>query len=121
MYFGIVPKPVSPAHRIEQAGVIGLGSYLAWKYLIAAVLGLHLLNSYIYFGRNPFWAYITAVASQLLRLFRRLPLRYTRIDFTPLIALVLVLALAQMLESGVNLSSQWRLPGLRDLYKNLPF
>jgi uncharacterized protein YggT (Ycf19 family) len=119
-YFGIVPKPVSAAHRFEQAAVIGLGSYLSWKYLIAGVLALHLLNSYIYFGRHPFWSYITAVAGQLLRPFRSLPLRYTRVDFAPLVILALVLVVAQIAERGVNLSSQRRLPGLRDLYVQLP-
>jgi len=119
-YFGIVPKPVSAAHRFEQACVIGLGSYLGWKYLIATLLGLYLLNSYIYFGRHPFWSYVTAVAQQLLRPLRVLPLRYSRLDFAPLVAMVLVLLLAQAIERGVNLSSGWRLPGLRDLYVKLP-
>ena len=119
-YFGIVPKPVSAAHRLEQACVIGLGSYLAWKYLIAAVLGLHLMNSYIYFGRHPFWSYVTAIARQLLLPLRALPLRYSRFDFAPVVAMVLVLFLAQTIERGVNLSSRTRLPGLRDLYVRLP-
>ena len=120
VYFGIVPKPVSAAHRFEQACVIGLGSYLAWKYLIAAVLGLHLLNSYIYFGRHPFWSYVTAIAQQLLRPLRVLPLRFGRIDFAPIVAMALILFLAEVIEQGVNLSSHWRLPGLLDLYKRLP-
>jgi uncharacterized protein YggT (Ycf19 family) len=120
VYFGIVPKPVSGVHRIEQACVIALGSYLAWKYLIAVVLGLYLLNTYIYFGRHPFWSYVTAIAQQLLRPLRVLPLRYSRIDIAPIVALVLVLFLAQAIESGVNLTSQWKLPGLRDLFVKLP-
>jgi len=119
-HWGIVPQPVSAAHRLEQACVIGLGSYLAWKYVIATVLGLHLLNSYIYFGRHPFWSYITAIAQQMLRPLRPLPLRLSRFDFAPLVAMVLVLFVAQALESGLNLFGRAHLPGLRDLYIKLP-
>jgi uncharacterized protein YggT (Ycf19 family) len=117
---GIVLPPVSAAHRFEQAGVIGLGSYLTWKYVIAGVMGLHLLNSYIYFGRHPFWSYVTAIAQQMLRPVRALPLRYSRIDFAPLVLMVAVLFVAETLEQGMNLTSQRRLPGLRDLYLKLP-
>ena len=119
-FWGIVPQPVSTAHRFEQGCVIGLGSYLAWKYVIAAVLGLHLLNSYVYFGRHPFWSYITAVAQQMLRPLRTMPLRLSRFDFAPVIAMVLVLFVAQTLERGLNLFGRAHLPGLRDLYIKLP-
>jgi len=119
-YWGIVPRPVSGAHRLEQGCVIGLGSYLVWKYVIATVLSLHMLNSYIYFGRHPFWAYIAAVAQLLLRPLRALPLRFSRIDFSPVVAMVLVLFAAQALERGVNLFGRVHVPGLRDLYVKLP-
>ena len=64
---GIIPRPASTAHRIEQSLLIGLGSYLVWKFLIAALLALHLLNSFIYFGKHPFWNYINAAAQTLLQ------------------------------------------------------
>ena len=118
--WAIVPKPVSAAHRFEQACVIGLGSYLVWKYVIALVLGLYLLNSYIYFGRHPFWAYIAAAAQPLLRPLRALPLRFSRFDFAPVVAMVLVLFIAQSLERGVTFFGHTHVPGLRDLYMKLP-
>ncbi|HEX7654673.1 MAG TPA: hypothetical protein VF607_14285, partial [Verrucomicrobiae bacterium] len=49
----IIPKPISPAERLEQSLVIGLGSYLLWKFPLGAILLIHLVNSYIYFGRHP--------------------------------------------------------------------
>lgn len=62
------PKPVmSAARHFREAVFIGLGSYLVWKYLIGALLALHLLNSFIYFGKHPFWKYIDATAQTLLR------------------------------------------------------
>ena len=88
--------------------------------MIAAVLGLYLLNSYIYFGRHPFWAYVTAVAQPLLHPLRTLPLRFSRLDFAPVVAMVLVLFAAQTLERWMNLFGRAHLPGSRDLYVRLP-
>jgi len=119
--WGIVLQPVSAMHRLEQAGVIGMGSYLTWKYVIAVVLGLHLVNSYVYLGRHLFWNYITALAQTLLRPLRFLPLRFARIDFAPIVALVLVWFIAQVLERGLNLFGRVQIPGLRDIYVKLPW
>jgi hypothetical protein len=67
----IIPPSVTPAHRLEEALVIGLGSYLIWKYLAGALLALHLLNSFIYFGRQSFWNYIDVTATALLQPIRQ--------------------------------------------------
>ncbi len=89
------PKPaMSGAHRVEESLIIALGSYLVWKFLIAALLALHLLNSYIYFGKNPFWDYVNATAKQLLRPLEKIPLRAGRADFAPVVGTALVFLLA---------------------------
>ena len=44
-WLAIVPQPASAMHRVEASLVIGLGSYLAWKFAAGALLILHLLNS----------------------------------------------------------------------------
>ena len=106
----VIPPLVSPAHRIEESLVIGLGSYLAWKYLAGALLALHLLNSYIYFGKNPFWAYVNAEAQTLLSPLRRVPLRAGKADFTPVVGIVLVFLAAELSGRGLVL-----------LYGKLPF
>lgn len=106
----VIPKPVSPAHRIEEALVIGLGSYLTWKYLAGALLVLHLLNSYIYFGKHPFWGYVNAGAQTLLSPLRALPLRAGKADFAPVVGIVLVFLAAELAGRGLVL-----------LYGKLPF
>ena len=68
----VIPQPVSPAHRIEEALVISLGGYLSWKYPAGILLALHLLNSFIYFGRHPVWNYVNATGHTLLQPVRRL-------------------------------------------------
>jgi len=106
----VIPEPASPAHRIEESLVIGLGSYLTWKYLIGALLVLHLLNSYIYFGKHPFWSYVNAGAQALLSPLRVVPLRTGKVDFAPVVGIVLVFLVAELAGRGLVL-----------LYGKLPF
>ena len=72
---GIVPPPSSFLHLVQQGAVIGLASMLSWKFLIAAILVLHLVNSYVYLGNYSFWIYINATARGLLRPLSIIPLQ----------------------------------------------
>ena len=105
----VIPPLVSPVHRIEESLVIGLGSYLAWKYLIGVLLVLHLLNSYIYFGKHPFWAYVNAEAQTLLSPLRLVPLQAAKADFAPVVGIALVFLAAELAGRGLVL-----------LYEKLP-
>ncbi|MFZ1072327.1 MAG: hypothetical protein WAO21_02720 [Verrucomicrobiia bacterium] len=98
---GIIPGPISMAHRIGQSLLIGMGSYLAWKYVVSGLLVLHLLNSYIYFGKHPFWNYVNATARTLLQPLERVPLRAGRVDFAPVVGIALVFLLAGLAERGL--------------------
>jgi uncharacterized protein YggT (Ycf19 family) len=109
-WLAIVPPPVSAAHRIEESLIIGLGSYLAWKFAAGALLVLHLLNSYIYFGKHSFWYYVGAEAQTLLRPLRAVPLRAGKADFAPVVGIVLVFLFAELAERGLAV-----------LYARLPF
>lgn len=73
-----------------QAAVVGLGGWLLWKYVLAVILFLHIVSSYVYLGNSPFWKFISRTAQNLLRPVAWLRLRLGRIDFTPILALVLV-------------------------------
>lgn len=117
----VVPAPVSPAHRVEESLVIALGSYLVWKYLIGALLTLHLLNSYIYFGKHPFWAYVNAEAQTLLSPLRRVPLRLDKVDFAPVVGIILVFLFAHFAQNGIQWPPLIKIPGLVDVYGKLPF
>jgi uncharacterized protein YggT (Ycf19 family) len=109
-WLAIIPRPVSPAHRIEESLVIGLGSYLAWKFIAAALLVLGLLNTYIYFGKHPFWNYVDTTAQVLLAPLRKIPLRAGKADFAPVMGIALLLLAAELAERG-----------LIYLYARLPF
>ena len=106
----IIPQSVSAARRIEESLVIGFGGYLAWKLVAAALLVLHLLNTYIYFGRHPLWSYVNATAQTLLSPLRKIPLSAGKVDFAPVVGIVIVFLAGGLAERGLV----W-------LYTRLPF
>lgn len=73
-----------------EAAIVGAGGWLLWKYVLVALLTLHVVSNYVYLGNAPFWHFIHVTARNLLRPLARLPLRAGRIDFAPLVALLLV-------------------------------
>lgn len=98
------------ATRIQQACVLGISAYLLWQYPLGAILGLYLLNSYIYFGKHPFWSYVGATAQTILHPLRKIPLRIGKVDFAPLAGIALIFLAAHFAGRGLNL-----------LYNRLPF
>ena len=110
VWLKVLPPPVSVAQRLEQSLVIGLGSYLVWKIPAGAILALHLLNSYVYFGKNPFWKYINTTAQKFLSPLSKIPLRTGKVDFAPVVAIGLVFLLAEFVGRLLNF-----------LYARLPF
>jgi len=115
-----ISPPASMALRVEQSLLMALNLYLVWKFPLGALLVLHLLNSYIYFGRHPFWNYVNATAQTLLRPLKKVPLRLGRVDFAPVLGIAVVFLFAELVENGVT-AFQATLPGLVGLYGKLPF
>ena len=98
----IVPQP-SPAWRIEESFIIAAQGYLLWKFPAALLLVLYLLSSYIYFGRHPVWNYVDATAQALLRPLKKIPLRLGKVDFAPVLGIVLVFLIAQLAGWGIGM------------------
>jgi uncharacterized protein YggT (Ycf19 family) len=95
-----VQIPVSSfGHRLQEALLIGIGAWLSWKWLIAFVIVLHIITTYVYLGSSPFWKYVTDTARNLLRPLAAVPLRVGRFDFVPVVALAIMFALAEFLGS----------------------
>jgi uncharacterized protein YggT (Ycf19 family) len=92
-----IPSPISATRRLESALLVGLGSYLVWKYAIGALLLLHLLNTYIYFGKHPCWHYINATAHTLLAPLEKISLRVGPVDFAPVAGLALTFFAAEQI------------------------
>jgi uncharacterized protein YggT (Ycf19 family) len=102
VWLQVLPPPVSVAQRLEQSLVIGLGSYLVWKFPAGTILALYLLNSYIYFGRHPFWKYINMTAQTFLSPLKKIPLRAGKVDFAPVLAIVLLFLAAEGAGHALN-------------------
>jgi uncharacterized protein YggT (Ycf19 family) len=115
--FQILPSIPSPG-RFQQSLLLGFSSYLLWQFPLEAILTLHLLNSYIYFGKHPFWKYVSATAQSVLYPLRNLPLRIGKVDLAPLVGMVLIFLVANSLEKGLAIV---HLPGLVTLFGKLPF
>ncbi|MDB6066082.1 MAG: hypothetical protein JWR26_2290 [Pedosphaera sp.] len=113
----VVPQIKSTAQLIEQAAVIGAGTYLAWKYLIVGVLVLHVLNSYVYLGNHPVWGFMDATARNMLAQFRWPPLRLGKMDFRPLVAIALVFLVTEFVSNPPARPAWWK-PWF---YSHLPF
>jgi hypothetical protein len=105
----LIPRAVSVMQVVEQGMVIGLASFLVWQALLVVLFVLHLLNSYIYFGELPLWNFVTLTSHNVLRWFAWLPLQVRRIDFAPVVAIAVVIALGW---------AWWR--GLTWLFVRLP-
>jgi hypothetical protein len=109
---GLVPPPRDFGHLAQQAVVIGLGAPLTWRGLLYALYALHLLNTYVYLGRHPFWEFVQHTGQRLGR-----PFAWARIgsaDFAPVLGGAAVWLLGALLLGG--------LPGLpRELAANVPW
>ena len=99
---GIIPSATSRVHRIEQAVVIGLGSYLSWRYLIGGLLALHIVSSYVYVGDQPIWSFVALTGRNLLAPLRWLPLHLGKLDFAPLAGMALVFFVAEFAQRGLT-------------------
>lgn len=106
----IIPQPVSEVWRIEESLIIGFQSYLVWKFPLAILLAMYLLNSYIYFGNHRVWNYADETSQTILRPLRKIPLRVGKADFTPIVGIAAVFAIAELARRLLDI-----------LYKRLSF
>lgn len=107
---GLVSAAASFGELAQQAVILGLGAYLAWKYLIVALLAAHVLNSYVYLGNSSIWNFVSVTARNLLSPLRFLPLGIGKADFGPVVAIVLVLIIGY--HGGAWLSRLYQHPPL---------
>ena len=88
---------------------LGLAAYLTWKFVVVGILVLHVLNSHVYLGANPFWSFLDVTARNLLSPIRWLPLGIGKVDFVPVVGIVLVF-----------LIDEYGSRGLTKLFQHLP-
>ncbi|MFM2295814.1 MAG: hypothetical protein RLZZ350_2227 [Verrucomicrobiota bacterium] len=116
----IVPRGVAFAGLLKQGVLIGCAALLAGKYILAALLTLHFVGSYLYLGANPLWEYVEFTGQRLLAPLRRLPLKIGRVDFAPVLALVILFLAASFAQNGLHVHNRvcnFDISGLADIYR----
>jgi len=96
VWINSVPQAKSATQVYSQAALIGAGAYLSWRFIIAAFLFFHLLNSYVYLGNHPVWNYVNVTSKNFLKPIRRLPLSYGRVDFAPVVVISAVFLVSEI-------------------------
>jgi uncharacterized protein YggT (Ycf19 family) len=92
---GLISPAASTTQLCREALILGMGSLLAWKYFIVALLLAYTLNSYVYLGSSPVWNFVDATGRNLLWPLRWLPLGIGRADFAPVVGIALVLMIGR--------------------------
>lgn len=82
---GLFPVPASLETRVFRCVLMGVYAYQTWIPALLSVMGLYLLNSYIYLGEAAFWNFIGVTARNLLGLLGAWRLQARKLDFTPLL------------------------------------
>jgi hypothetical protein len=90
---GLQLPPANMGQVVQEASVVGLNGWLVWRYVVALVLGLYVLSSYVYLGNAPLWLFISNTARAWLRPLEWLPIRVGKLDLAPVLALAVVIAL----------------------------
>ncbi len=98
---GVVDRTESLGHLLEQGLMVGGGLLFSLKYLLPVLLLLYLVAGYVYVGTSPFWGLISSIGRTLLAPFRWAPLKFSRLDLTPLVAAVLILLLLHALPAYI--------------------
>lgn len=114
---GLVPALHGGRHLVQQAGVVGLGAVLIWRWLLTVVLLLYFVNSYVFFGASPVWDFIHHTGARLCRPLAFL--RLGRLQLAPLVWLALVWLAVGILGTGLP-PSGFKLPGTSQPARNLP-
>ena len=97
MQLDIMP-PQTPEALMHLAGGMAVLDLRIVAWCAMTLLGLFVLNSYIYFGGHKFWKIIESSGQCLLRPFHLFPLKWGKVDFAPLAGLALAWGSALLIQ-----------------------
>jgi len=101
VYIGVTPHVRSNGVLFAQGCVASLMLYWTVKYLLVALLAVHLVITYVYLGANPVWEFINTTSKNMLTPLRNLGLRFGRIDFAVILGIILVILLLFILPDWI--------------------
>jgi uncharacterized protein YggT (Ycf19 family) len=101
VYIGVTPHVRSNGVLFAQGCTVSLILYWTLKYLLAALVAVHLIITYVYLGANPVWEFINTTSKNLLSPLRKLPLRFGRLDLAPILGIIFVVLLLYVLPNWI--------------------
>jgi uncharacterized protein YggT (Ycf19 family) len=101
VYTDVLSRTHSFLRLAGQSLLVGSAVVFTLKYVLPALLVVHLIASYVYLGRTPLSDFISETARNILVPLNRVPLRVGRIDFAPLVGIVLLLLLLHVLPNWI--------------------
>lgn len=91
---GLFPVQGSTGTRCLRAVLLGAYSYVTWSPPSVVVLILYALSHHIYFGDTAFWNFVQVTGRNLLQPVQSWRLRSRRIDWAPLVVILVLLWIA---------------------------
>jgi len=93
----VVTPAVGFSQILIQSILLAVALLLTLKFILPLVLFLHLLASYVYLGSSPVWDFVANTSHCLLKPLRWIPLRTAKLDFAPLLGIILLFLLLHAL------------------------
>ena len=90
LVFGIgeIPREWSVSTLLLQSPFVAASFGCSFLLVMAVVLALHLISSYVYFGDHAVWPFIDRTAKVYLSPLRRFPLMFGHFDFAPILGIL---------------------------------
>jgi hypothetical protein len=98
---GLTPARVSGSHAVQQAVVVALGGLTALKWPLVGLCLMRFLLDHVYLGSMPIWDYSHGTGGRLSAWLGWLPLKFGRVDFTPLAAAGVFWSLGYFLQGAL--------------------
>ena len=98
---GLTPARIPGFHSVQQALVVALGGLTALKWPMVGLCLLRFFLDHVYLGSMPFWDYAHGTGGRLCAWLGWLPLKWGRVDFTPLAAAGVYWSLGYFLQGGM--------------------
>ncbi len=107
---GVLPEDWTIGVLFFQSPVVAFSLWNVYLLAIMVLIGLYVLNSYVYLGEKVVWKFVDETAKFYLSGLRKLPLVVGRIDFAPFLGIVVFWILYRVVEACLHFVFE-RLPG----------
>lgn len=104
---GMLPHEWSVPTLLWQSPFVAASFGCSFLLVMASVLALYLIYSYVHFGDHAVWPFIDRIAKVYLSPLRRFPLMFGRFDFAPICGILVLWFLNWIGDRGIRWI--WRL------------